>query len=818
MSSNKIGPHGQVFDPVTGNYIGHLDANGNERAVVTATPSEDGLSLSAGGIDIRQALTDSAVIGSEFFGIHIQNGAPADATQALPIDLGQKAIRLWDTRTTWRLLEPSKGSYDWSRLDYLVDLYTAQGYQILYTMGQAPAWATGGVAGGALGGSTTIYNSTPPDNDQDWINHCTAVATRYRGRIHAYEPWNEPLTTKFWTGSVADIGRLTILASQAIKAADPDALIVGCAPSAPVVGPAYLSQYLAVPGVVDALDVVGCHCYVQPDEPELVIELARAFRQAADENGAAGLPMWCTEFGISQFYNNNTFYPDGDATQAPAALAVSYIQRYMLAAWLGGCARAYWYGWDHSAMKLTLVDQTTPTTVKPAGRAFQDLAARLIGSRIEEFSIVDGAWMVAYVTKDGSRRLMSWTSDNGTASVDVTRAQVTRAITDAGAGTFGSAATISTQMPITKTPIHLVVGNALVPNRLFQARTWPRNKKLTYNSDFAIRLQSGSVPDGWVATNAGTITNYSGGDSGSPSPITFAATAQNQLLRQSHRYPLTKGRYALVFKYRLPTSQTSEWYVAMEDVNGLADLAFGISYSVWPTVGGWQTLRREFVVTSDSQVPFDFRLMVSNIKSSGWNPIDIAEFGIERIDEEVSYDYHNYKERRTPVKPARGGTSFSQGEKIVFVDPAVIAAEFCEKQVISVGGTLGTLTATANVTNGSQTISGVSPGDAIKVGDWITAPGSSTPFRVIFRNSSTSFKLSAGFDGTTGNGVALAYAAPTILKVGGVYASDGKPILGGPTTTTVGTAGAASAPPASPEKYMTMNVGGIDYKVPLYKV
>lgn len=803
-----------------GQLIGLEDMDGNDLGLpVTTKKSAQGEVFLAGGIDLRKSLTDSAVIPAAFFGLHIQDGHPSDVPQSPVHNLGQKSIRLWDTRTTWRMLETAKGVYDWARLDYLVDLYSGLGYQILYTMGQAPAWATGDVVGGELGQSTAAYNSTPPSSDQDWIDHCTAVAARYRGRIHAYEPWNEPLTTKFWTGSVADIGRLTILASQAVKAADPAALIVGCAPSAPVVGPAYLAQYLAVSGVVAAIDVVGCHCYVQPDQPELVMELARAFRQAADENGASGKPMWCTEFGISQFFSSNVFYPDANTTPMPAALAVSYIQRYMLAAWLGGCSRAYWYGYDHAAMKLNLIDGATPATILPAGRAYADLSVRLVGSRITEFSEIDGAWLVSYITSSGQRQLMGWTSDEGKAVIDMTRANASRAVTDNGTGTFPTQSAISERFVIQKTPVYFTVGNDLVPDRLFQKRTWPKRTKLTYNYDFSARLQSGSIPDGWQATSAGTITDYAGGDSGTARPITFTATAQNQLIRQSHRHVLAAGRYALVLKYRLPTSQDSEWYVGLEDVNGVGDLGFNISYSVWFTLGGWQTVRREFVVTSDSQVPFDFRLVIANTKSSGWNPINIAEFGLERIDDVPSVDYHNIRTRYSPIKPTKGGTSFSQGEKITFTDAGLIASEGAEKQVISVGGTLGTLSGvTANVTAGSNIINVVNPADSIQVGAWITAGSSSTPFRVLQRVNGVQFKLSGNFDGTTATGVTVQYAAPTILKVGGVFASDGKPILVGPTATTVGTAGAASAPPATPEKYMTVNVGGTDYKIPLFKV
>ena len=43
MSNLKVGPAGQLYDPVTGAYVGHLDADGTERAVVTGNLSSEGV-------------------------------------------------------------------------------------------------------------------------------------------------------------------------------------------------------------------------------------------------------------------------------------------------------------------------------------------------------------------------------------------------------------------------------------------------------------------------------------------------------------------------------------------------------------------------------------------------------------------------------------------------------------------------------------------------------------------------------------------------------------------------------------------------------
>lgn len=43
MSNLKVGPAGQLYDPVTGAYVGHLDEDGAERMVLTAIPSGPGV-------------------------------------------------------------------------------------------------------------------------------------------------------------------------------------------------------------------------------------------------------------------------------------------------------------------------------------------------------------------------------------------------------------------------------------------------------------------------------------------------------------------------------------------------------------------------------------------------------------------------------------------------------------------------------------------------------------------------------------------------------------------------------------------------------
>ena len=47
--------------------------------------------------------------------------------------VGFGGIRLWDTNTTWALINTSRGVYDWTLLDPWLDLAQAHGVDVLYT-------------------------------------------------------------------------------------------------------------------------------------------------------------------------------------------------------------------------------------------------------------------------------------------------------------------------------------------------------------------------------------------------------------------------------------------------------------------------------------------------------------------------------------------------------------------------------------------------------------------------------------------------------------------------------------------------------------
>lgn len=170
------------------------------------------------------------------FGLHIPwaqqsnvpTGTPGEYTrwdgQWPDVDFG--TLRLWDTRTTWAALEPTKGNYVWNQLDGELAQATQNGINdITLVVAGTPAWAAKGEAP-----ESALWigpnSAAPPASNNDWIDFLTALATRYKGKIDYYQIGNEPNSPKFWAGTPEELASLVTLAKNTIKKIDPKAKII----------------------------------------------------------------------------------------------------------------------------------------------------------------------------------------------------------------------------------------------------------------------------------------------------------------------------------------------------------------------------------------------------------------------------------------------------------------------------------------------------------------------------------------------------------------------------------------------------------------
>ncbi len=269
---------------------------------------------------------------------------------ARPFDLEQ--ARLMNFRyikqiMAWEDIERERGAYDWTRADEVVDEVNYRELHLVARVDHPPAWAVVDPASRADG---------VPFDVEAYAAYCGALAERYRGRIAAYQVWNEPNLQREWAGHSPDAaGYVTLLGAcyRAIKAADPDAIVIsaGLAPTEtepPIAVPdeRYLQQMFDA-GLSQVYDVLGLHAPGYANPPEMSPDEAEAsgqrrwmvFRHVEDmrriqiANGDANRQVAILEFG---WHINPGIHPDyawfavDEATQA-AYLVGAY--RYAAEHW-----------------------------------------------------------------------------------------------------------------------------------------------------------------------------------------------------------------------------------------------------------------------------------------------------------------------------------------------------------------------------------------------------------------------------------------------------------------------------------------------------
>lgn len=217
----------------------------------------------------------------------------------------------------WALYEPSAGNINWDPIDEMVNAMDAAGLNILLTITAAPGWAR-----------DTDQESGPPTDYQTYANFVGAMAERYAGQVDAYEIWNEQNLRREWNTprgiSAASYVELLRLAYNAIKVADPEAVVVAGALSPTGVNDgvtaiddrAYLRQMYAA-GVTQWADAIGAHPNGWANPPDSVCcqtnrpavagwdehpsfffkQTLQDYREIMMQNGDSGTFIWPTEFG-----------------------------------------------------------------------------------------------------------------------------------------------------------------------------------------------------------------------------------------------------------------------------------------------------------------------------------------------------------------------------------------------------------------------------------------------------------------------------------------------------------------------------------------
>lgn len=344
----------------------------------------------------------------EFFGVTINS--PTGLMPTFPIG----SVRLWDSDTRWSQIQPRRGVFDWTVLDRHVTAASAAGLPVVYTFGATPAWA-------ATPGPRTPYEdgsrASAPRDLADWERFVDAVATRYEGRIGAYELWVSAPSVNFYSGSVEELVGMTRRAAAVLRRVDPAATII-----CPSMGDlwqesarAFLERFSLLGGYDDC-DVAGVKLAPRnfSDPPESLLELTDLIRTSF-HRGGRHLWIWST----------GTSYAIAQATRLSERDARNYAVRLYLIGLYARYDRLYFYNWGGRNLPIVLQVAGGPPT--EAAEYVAELQRWLAGAQIHAcghgraIRMPDNVFECRFLVPgpDGGRQAAIVWTDRGTARVTV---------------------------------------------------------------------------------------------------------------------------------------------------------------------------------------------------------------------------------------------------------------------------------------------------------------------------------------------------------------------------------------------------------------
>lgn len=238
-----------------------------------------------------------------------QQGAARVAAE-MPLLAGANA-KMVRVEFPWTFIETAKGAYNWSQADDIVAAAVKNNVQLQAVVAFCPSWE---------GQPNCVPNAS------DFQSFITALATRYKGKIHVWEFGNEPDISRYFNGSEAQwITSMLNPGYAAVKAVDSTNVVVSS-------GMAYPSNL----GWIDTLKADGARFDVQayhdyPSSASQVNSDGWALRDRMNSDGYANVPLWLDEFGYEENSTNDSTQQSWLTTVlTPGANPATFIKWYNL--------------------------------------------------------------------------------------------------------------------------------------------------------------------------------------------------------------------------------------------------------------------------------------------------------------------------------------------------------------------------------------------------------------------------------------------------------------------------------------------------------
>lgn len=275
-------------------------------------------------------------------------------------------LRIHDTNTTWKDLNPASGVFVDGGLGALLTAAKANGFKTLVMIVATPSWAAlrPGEYNSGYGPS---YGISEPSNLAYLSAYITWLLTTYGDLIDGIESWNEPKydTTggSYFSGVPAALAAMARTIYQAAKAAKPSIVVCGVGVTGMMMiggtltyGYDWINSFLSASDGAGGfgknwIDVLSIHTYTHDGAldnrymanlPDIVAQLKTATGLPAN------FPVWATEFGALKY--NATGDKDLELVHGSDVNRMRWIIRYALWHIVSGIDVAVFYAYSSASM------------------------------------------------------------------------------------------------------------------------------------------------------------------------------------------------------------------------------------------------------------------------------------------------------------------------------------------------------------------------------------------------------------------------------------------------------------------------------------
>lgn len=216
------------------------------------------------------------------YGVQVHgNATVGDPIFTMDTVKGQLGLAWVKMQIQWWLVHPSPDADQWFFYDGVIDEAANHNLNLMVSVVGSPDWTR--AAGNHIG---------PPDDYTQYAAFLTELINRHPGQIDAIEVWNEQNLDREWQTangiSPEDYVRFLEVAYNAIKAADPDIIVISGALSPTGTGDwvrwaddfEYLDRALAA-GLLNFADCVGAHHNGYNIAPDVAFDQAGGTAEAA---------------------------------------------------------------------------------------------------------------------------------------------------------------------------------------------------------------------------------------------------------------------------------------------------------------------------------------------------------------------------------------------------------------------------------------------------------------------------------------------------------------------------------------------------------